>query len=48
MILENHIQSIPAYNSIPINYPLIITPIGCQFNFPNMIMYSGGFLVYYK
>ena len=36
------------YQSIPINYIPIIVPIGCQFNFPNMEMCSGGFLVYYK
>ena len=48
MIIENYIQSIPACTYIPVNYPMIMTIIGCQYNFPNMIMYSGGFMVYYK
>jgi hypothetical protein len=34
--------------STPINYPIIIVPVGCQFNIPNRIMCSGGFLVYNK
>jgi len=37
-----------AQPPIPINYPLIIIPIGCQITMPNMIPCSGGFMVYYK
>jgi hypothetical protein len=34
--------------SIPVNYQLIIVPIGCQFNIPNGEVCSGGFIVYNK
>jgi len=36
------------FQSIPINYQLIIVPIGCQFNIPNGEVCSGGFIVYNK
>lgn len=42
------ILSEPLVYTIPVNYQPIIVPIGCQFNFPNMVLCSGGFLVYYK
>jgi hypothetical protein len=42
MILTNCIQL------IPINYPLLIIPIGCQFTIPNEEICGGGFIVYFK
>lgn len=33
---------------IPINYQLILVPIGCQYTIPNGEVCSGGFIVYYK
>jgi len=46
-ILYRKIMITTYYQSIPVNYTPIIVPIGCQCNFPKMIMCSGGFLVYY-
>lgn len=42
------ILSEPLVYTIPVNQQPILVQIGCQYDFPNMIMYSGGFLVYYK
>lgn len=39
---------IPTATYIPVNYPILLVPIGCQMTMPNMVMYSGGFMVYYK
>jgi len=48
MDVINYTKTIPAYTYISVNYPLIIVPIGCQFNIPNGFVCSAGFIVYYK
>jgi hypothetical protein len=40
-------NTINCIQSVPINYPIIMVPIGCQVTMPNMIPCSGGFMVYY-
>jgi hypothetical protein len=48
MMSINYIQSIPnCIQSIPVNYPILLVPIGCQFDIPNGQVCSGGFIVYY-
>lgn len=34
--------------TIPVNYQLILVPIGCQYTIPDGEVCSGGFIVYYK